>query len=175
MKKYKQIIEKASNEIKLAKRNHWRQLTNNASMKKNARKIWQIVKALINPKDPKNVPLKVNGTTFDTDQERAEVLNEHYAKINNAIVSAPNSKKDRLQERKIREYLGNQGPCEQQEFVVDFSQQELKIAISCLQKRKAPGHDGICPEMLKKLPEAALEWLLEIYNRLWYTGNYAQA
>ena len=59
-------------------------------------------------------------------------------------------------------------------YNIDFTMSELRNSLQDL-KRSSPGSDNIHNEMLKRIPETTLTFLLSIYNRLWKERSLPQS
>jgi ribonuclease HI len=133
------------------------------------KKIWSMVRRISGKPTPMSTShLKVNGMNI-----------EHPAEIANSIAStvSHNSSSDHYSDR-FRRFKAHQEQrtldfssdnCEP--YNLPFSLSELRAALSRA-RDSAAGPDNVHYQMLKHLPECALQTLLGIFNNIWMSGKF---
>lgn len=122
----------------------------------NTRAVYQIIKELSNNTSKKQVPIKSkNGTCLKSPEETKERWIEHFS----SVLNQPNPKE-------IMTFEVENDP------VIDIDEGpilsgEVAKAISKLKNNKAPGSDGIHPEMLKHASSEMMTTLTTLLNTIW--------
>lgn len=101
-----------------------------------------------------------NNQCISNKKKIADSFCEHFAKSHTAFVPLNNAH-DRKIEREFSVLLDEQIEAPENLFKFD----DVTATISALRKSKAPGRDGVTNVMIKKLPTAAVESILKIFNR----------
>ena len=114
--------------------------------------------------------LKEDGRVLVSDSEKAEAFNATYAHVSRQVRTA---RVDRAAKSRLREFRSRQCQgCDNHRTgcCAEFSETELDHQLQCLQRRKAPGPDGICNEHLAHLGPTARRALLRALNASWMEG-----
>jgi len=160
---------KARRTIRICKRNSWKSYVSRLNSQTPMNKIWNMVRRISGKPTPMTTShLKVNGVTIE--QPNA---------IANSIAStvSHNSSSNHYTDR-FRRYKAHQEqrPIDftsdnREPYNLPFSLSELQTAIHKAHD-SAAGPDNVHYQMLKHLPESALESLLNILNDIWLTGEF---
>ena len=136
------------------------------------KKIWQMIRRISGKADPAAIShLKVNNSTIEQPGEIADILastiahnssSEHYTDRFQRLKAREEKKQIRFSSNNLESY--NQ----------PFSMDELRAAIHKAHD-SATGPDNIHYQMLKNLPEVALDTLLRVFNDSWITGHFPSA
>lgn len=133
--------------------------------------IWGMAKKLTRKKAP--IPtLKVNGTDYVTDQEKADILAANYEgqftpnQDSTDFHRTTNDLSRTVLTKLTREHDMNTAPI--------FKMPELRKIIKSLHNRKAPGYDQIPTVAIKKLPHNVLKEMLQIYNSCSRTAHFPE-
>jgi len=169
---FKILRAKARRTIKSSKRDSWRSFVSQLTCKTPMKKIWNMVRR-ISGKTTRSPThhLKINGSTIDEPKEIANTL---------ASTISQNSSSDhysdefrRFKSRKEKYPLKFDSD-NTETYNEPFSMAELQAALHKAHDT-AVGPDNIHYQMLKHLPESALDTLLNIFNDIWITGNFRVA
>ena len=162
--------EKADQTIREVKTTAWNSFVETLDPRTPATEIWRVAKAVDGksraplPDTPVNSP---SGKKAVTDSEKAEVAGAAYAATSRIKISRVAS---RAAVHAVRDYL--RGPSLEEHAALEepFSKRELDNALRH-PGGKSPGHDGIHPTLLRKLPPSGKAALLQIINRSWTEGR----
>jgi len=155
--------------IKQNKSHCWRSYVSKLNNQTPMKKIWQMIRRISGKPTPAAIShLKNNNTTIEQPPEIANII---------ASAIAHNSSSDhytdsfqRLKSRQEKQEI--KFPSDNSEsYYLPFSKTELTSAIRKAHD-SATGPDNIHYQMLKNLPELALDTLLRVFNDLWVTGNF---
>ena len=114
---------------------------------------------------------KEDGRPLVSDSEKTEAFNATYAHVSRQVRAA---KVDRAAKMRLREL---QSPickaCDNHRTGCcgEFSEAELDHHLQCLQRRKAPGLDGVCNEHLAHLGPITRRALLRAINLSWLESS----
>jgi hypothetical protein len=104
---------------------------------------------------PKNFKSKT-GIEAKNDTDNATILGEHFHSLFNSQVQIDITVLDELRQHEIIHELGNPPT---------FN--EVKSAISSMKFDKAPGLTGLTTDMIKSLPNEAIQFYTDIINNFW--------
>ena len=150
-------------QVKSHARNDKRRFTENlatkaeeAARKKDMKTLYQISKRLRGDTGAnQEVPVKAaDGTVLTSMQDKIARWREHFQEILNRPDPTQTSDIPEAEE----DLDVNLGP---------ITVEEVRQAIKSLKSGKAPGKDGICPEMLKAESHATPEVLKEVFQKIW--------
>ena len=153
-----------------AKEDSWKEFLDEAISGADDNQMWRIIKSL-NGSPSSNSPNEAmvhDGKTITSDQGKANVFVDHYAKVSNIKLS----REDRRTNLTLRQHLTDPGANNQD--VEDFTLVELKKAIKKMKKKGAAGPDEIPPSFLKNLGTEAMKELLAIFNESLRSGTCPQ-
>jgi ribonuclease HI len=162
--------------LSTANRTSWQKYCSGLSLKQHSRKIYATLKSILNGRKEVNEPLEANGVTATTPIAKANMLNTHYAAVNNQHTTEDGkpvslSNRDKRLIRSNKRFLQENGPFDQW-FSADFTMKELSEALRAIPLRKAAGPDNVHPEFLAELSIYAKAVLLELLNNLWSASIY---
>ena len=155
-----------------AKSASWRSYVASLGSSANSSKAWNVIRSLRGAKAPKasrNIVLEHKGKAVVGDGPKAEAFAQHYA----AVSRHSFTKEERGRDREVRKALSadrrarlHHEPNDERgdPSGEDFVRCELERALRKLKKQGAPGPDGIAPQFLHQLGDAAKEWLLDCIN-----------
>lgn len=160
---------KARRTIKIHKRDSWRSFVSRLNNQTPMKKIWNMVRRISGkPTSTGCSHLKVNGVNIEQPADIANTM---------ASTLSYNSSSDHYNP-KFRRYKAHQEqwpinfPSDNSEsYNQPFSLTELQTALKSAHD-SATGPDNVHYQMLKHLPESALETLLQIFNNIWLTGDF---
>jgi uncharacterized protein YciW len=160
---------KARRTIKHTKRDCWKSYVSQLNSQTPMKKIWHMIRRISGKSDSAAVShLKVNNATIEQPTEIADLI---------ASTIAHNSSSDHYTER-FQRFKSRQEkqkikfPSDNLEsYNLPFSMDELRTAIHKAHN-SATGPDNIHYEMLKNLPELALNSLLRAFNDSWTNGSF---
>ena len=122
------------------------------------------IKKATGPTATKSVPLKTKSGEIITDQKKQmERWVEHYLELYSTQNVVTDAALDAISQLPVMEELDEEPTVE-----------ELSKAIDCLSTGKAPGADGIPPEVIKRGREALIEDLHELLCLCWREGSVPQ-
>ena len=104
---------------------------------------------------PRNFKSKT-GVEAKNDADNATILNEHFHSLFNSQVQFDTTVLDELKQHDTIHELGNSP-----------SFNEVKSAITSMKYDKAPGLSGLTTDMIKSLPNEAIQLYTEIINEFW--------
>ncbi|KAK7871524.1 hypothetical protein R5R35_010330 [Gryllus longicercus] len=127
--------------------------------------LWKITKKLKRP--TKHVPplRKTDGSWARTENDKAEEFAKYFA---NTFQPHPSALL--TEEKEIIEFL--ECPHQMSPPIKFFSTKEVTAGLKLLPNHKAPGHDRITGEMLKKLPKKLIALVTSIFNGIIRIGHY---
>ncbi|GFO14596.1 RNA-directed DNA polymerase from mobile element jockey [Plakobranchus ocellatus] len=108
---------------------------------------------------------------MQTDQKEADAFNKHFSKVN----SVPWDPVADPRMRRLRKILERRPIANNRTFEVEFTVNELDIALRKDKPGKAPGLDGVTQDMLTHLGPRAKGTLLNLFNRTWTSGELPRA
>jgi hypothetical protein len=167
--------EKFTSEQFKAQQSSWREFVSTLDARKEAREMFGVIKAMdgSKPKSKSSAAVRKpaggprprkQDTLATTDREKAEVFAKVYAAVSRPTVNNKQAEKTTAREarRLVNAVKGEDDP----EFV-QFVMSELELALASLQDGKAPGHDEIANEMLKKLGPTGRKVLFRFVQESW--------
>ena len=154
-----------------AKEQSWKDLLDSAISDIDDSRLWKIIKSLEGCPES-NSPNEVmihNGKTITSNERKAEIFAQHYARISKHCFSKK-ERRTNLEAKKKTRY-----PSHDSEYCRDFTRDELVKAINNMKRKGAQGPDDIPPSFLKELGPRALDELLSIFNYSWRTSTCPQS
>lgn len=132
------------------------------------KKMWRLVKNL-NRKSTSIPPLRTDEGILITPSEKCEAFADHLSNIPGNRTSGHRRNTFEISVDRSCDVIDQ---LNQSEVIPEISLQALKIEIACLKNNKAPGIDTIDNKHLKHLPDAALRFLLLIFNACLVIGYF---
>ena len=160
---------KARRTIRVNKRQSWRTYVSRLTTQTPMKKIWSMVRRISGKPAPLTKShLKLNGANIETP---LDIANTIAATVSHNSSSGHYSERFRRfkahQERRPVDFYSDNS----ETYNLPFTLTELKTAIHKAHD-SAAGPDNVHYQMLKHLPEPALESLLKIFNNIWITGEF---
>ena len=156
--------------IKASKRKSWKSYVSNLNHKTPIKKVWDMIRK-ISGKSKSTSFIHLNtkrGTKATSKEEIANTLGETFLDDSSSRNYSEKFQNIKKQEEKIKLNFTSSNT---KEYNSLFNIIELKDAIA-VSKDTATGPDDIYYQMLKYLPETALDTLLHIFNGIWTTGVF---
>ncbi|MCG8034496.1 MAG: reverse transcriptase-like protein [Candidatus Thiodiazotropha taylori] len=172
MEEYRRVREETKYILYQTKQKAWRDFVSTLTYKTDSRKIWNTIKRF-NGKPLKPVEvLKQNNTRFHNNEEKAEVLAQHYRKVCSNENLDPNFRQIReIQDPMIEQAVRDADRAGQRHaYNANFCFRELQNALN-KKKSTAPGADTVHYDMLKNMPEKGKYQLLALINKSWSEGT----
>ena len=166
--KYRQQRAKTRRTIKEAKRSSWRNFTAKINSNTNPKTIWNFVKKISN----KTVHAPINhlslgSTKALSEKQIANLMAENFAQASSIKKYSNKFNSIRIKEEKNKiKFTSDDTKCYNQLFTLDELQNSLSKS-----NNSAAGPDEIHYTFLKELPTISQEYLLNIYNNIWISGN----
>ena len=167
LNKVKNFRAKARRTIKASKRKSWKSYVSNLNYKTPIKKVWDMIRK-ISGKSKASSFTHFNtkrGTKATSKEEIANTLGETFLDNSSSRNYSEKFQNIKKQEEKIKLNFTSSNT---EEYNSLFNITELKDAIA-VSKDTATGPDDIHYQMLKHLPETALDTLLHIFNSIWTT------
>jgi len=153
-------------------RRAWNEKTSSLNLDNSTGKLWHLVKTLNEDTTThKSTTVLEEGGHFYTGKKAADILAKTFEQES---TTKPSSLRRKEVESELKAKLSqpsNPAPS----MTSDLTMAELNDAIRHLKNKKAPGKDGICNEMIKRLCPDAKKKLLELFNQSWRTGVFPTA
>jgi len=154
-----------------AKSSSWRQfctsLTCNTDLK-----VWKVIKSFSGHRSSYFIPtLHAQGISVKNKQHKSNKLANQFALSSSCLNYPPRFVNVTLtiQTRLLRNPMSHTTPIDPA-LNQDFSINELLSTISDT-KNTTPGPDNICCEMFKHMSIKSLEVMLQLFNKIWFTGK----
>ena len=173
LNKVKNFRTKARRTIKTSKRRSWKSYVSNLNNKTPIKKVWDMIRKISGKsKSPSFTHLNTKrGTKATSKEEIANTLGETFLDNSSSRNYSKKFQNIKKQEEKIKLNFTSSNT---EEYNSLFNITELKDAIA-VSKDTATGPDDIHYQMLKHLPETALDTLLHIFNGIWTTGVFPES
>ena len=173
LNKVKNFRAKARRTIKASKRKSWKSYVSNLNYKTPIKKAWDMIRKISGKsKSPSFTHLNTKrGTKATSKEEIANTLGETFLDNSSSRNYSEKFQNIKKQEEKIKINFTSSNT---EEYNSLFNITELKDAIA-VSKDTATGPDDIHYQMLKHLPETALDTLLHICNGIWTTGVFPES
>ena len=173
LNKVKNFRANARRTIKASKRKSWKSYVSNLNYKTPIKKVWDMIRKISGKsKSPSFTHLNTKrGTKATSKEEIANTLGETFLDNSSSRNYSEKFQNIKKQEEKIKLNFTSSNT---EEYNSLFNITELKDAIA-VSKDTATGPDDIHYQMLKHLPETALDTLLHIFNGIWTTGVFPES
>ena len=173
LNKVKNYRAKARRTIKASKRKSWKSYVSNLNYKTPIKKVLDMIRKISGKsKSPSFTHLNTKrGTKATSKEEIANTLGETFLDNSSSRNYSEKFQNIKKQEEKIKLNFTSSNT---EEYNNLFNITELKDAIA-VSTDTATGPDDIHYQMLKHLPETALDTLLHIFNGIWTTGVFPES
>lgn len=158
------ILIKAN--VHIDRNKQWDQFLQN--LPSGSSRFWKLSKAM-KGKKVSNIPnLNNEGSIAETDIVKANVLADIFVR-NNSTTRNWNSPVDTHVNSFMEQFLLNSFRVASSEYT---NLEEVKSIICQIKNKKSPGMDNVYGILIKNLPLAAVEFLVEIFNKCLYLGYF---
>lgn len=159
----------AKQTLKEAKENKKRTYINQIKSDSPVGQVWEKINKLNCTYKPNNSPLLVNNNLITNSKDKVKVFADYFAEI---FHSNENIDPASLQQHKAQLDLG----CgdETDSYNCHLTKKEMTNVIRTL-KSNSPGEDYIHNDMIKVLPDKYLEYILQMFNKIWDEGTIPAA
>ena len=158
--------------LKKAKQQSWETYVSTLNVHTPMAKIWSRVKKMSGKHSPNTPPcLLVNGQYISDSEEVANALASHYASVSNGSTYSESFKarKDAIESTHL-----NFDTTEENDYNSPITLMELVTTLKHCNK-SSPGEDRITYCMLRNIHHSLLNYLLDIFNKIWESGTYPSA
>ena len=168
---YKRAKARARRTVREAKRRSWSSYVSEINRFTPISEVWSRIKRISGKSCSAPLPvLRIGDRDIMHPVEVAEEIARAFSERSRGGCSDPNFKRHRTRCESAGVNFNTSG---QFAYNEPFTMEELKAQISSL-RNVAEGPDAIHNEMLRHLPEPALEALLALFNSLWERGEYPE-
>jgi ribonuclease HI len=178
---YRTFKGRAQKIIKDAASDHWKSYCNKLNRFSKLSDVWKTTKRMNGVASNNKISsVEHQGEIIDTDEGKAKIFAEYFAKISSdencstvfkmykqgILHNEPPklSRKDNKQNDELAASLTD-----------SFNLCELRQAIQQTKMQSTPGEDRISYEMLKHIPKQSTAVLLSLYNKVWQCGVFPEA
>ena len=158
--------------IKEAKTASWRNYVSSLNRFTPMTQVWTRLKRIAGQYSSVPLPvLTVNGTYINHPSDVAEAIGQAlYERCGGGTAETRQTRRQARRESGSVDF----GIADSAAYNEPFTMAELESAVSSL-RSVSEGPDTVHNDMLRRLPRAALEALLAMYNSLWETGTFPEA
>ncbi|KAL1122958.1 hypothetical protein AAG570_003283, partial [Ranatra chinensis] len=164
---YNRLHKEVQSRISQWRSSRWDELLRNVSPQDNS--LWKLTRRLNRQGSWTTPTLRTESTTATTDLEKAELLAQHFAAINNNSVNRGNDSFNEKVEAEVRRLITGRTNSQTQDA------SELYNIIKNLPSRKAPGGDTITNRTIKNLPRKCIVLLTNLINAILRRGYFPTA
>jgi exonuclease III len=172
---YRRLKAAAQRLIRDAAKQHWQDYCATLSGQTRLATVWGMARKMNGARcSPSSSALTVNGTVYDRDADKAELLAQRFAEISSSANYSPEFRSHKSDiESNNAELFANDGPDTTMSgrLNAEFSQQELHDALAEAKRKSSPGEDRVTYEFLQKLPPTGRVALLKLFNSVWRKGQ----
>uniref|UniRef100_A0A0B7BQ42 Endonuclease/exonuclease/phosphatase domain-containing protein n=2 Tax=Arion vulgaris TaxID=1028688 RepID=A0A0B7BQ42_9EUPU len=147
-------------------RKSWKEKTASLNMEKDTQKLWRLTKALNDDNPSRGKTVLQQGEQLLTGKRAATLMAQCYKQESSCSISQEQGKEVRSEINATFKKATSE-PC----MEVDITLTELQRALKKLNRKKAPGPDGVSNDMLKQIGPIAQSLLLQIFNNSWRQGR----
>ena len=152
---YNTIRNKTTKIVKQAKQDFEHKLSN--EVKSNPKSFWKYVQSKTKSKSTLGILNKPDGSQAETDQDKAETLNQFFASV---FTVEDMSNVPSFQDRAFLTILDN----------ITFTQDMVRECLSKLDHSKSPGPDGVHNRVLKELADILAQPVADLFNESMDSG-----
>ncbi|KAL1122950.1 hypothetical protein AAG570_003275 [Ranatra chinensis] len=177
---YNRLHKEVRSRISQWRSNRWDELLRNVSPQDNS--LWKLTRRLNRQGSWTTPTLRTETTTATTDLEKAELLAQHFAAINNNSVNRGNDSFNEKVEAEVRRLITGRTNSQTQDASEvgpntisspkHATPREIEKIIKKLKNNKSPGSDGIPNTVLKHFTRKALVKLTNITNAILKHAHY---
>ncbi|KAL1124059.1 hypothetical protein AAG570_001829 [Ranatra chinensis] len=177
---YNRLHKEVRSRISQWRSSRWDELLRNVSPQDNS--LWKLTRRLNRQGSWTTPTLRTEAVTATTDLEKAELLVQHFAAINNNSVNRGNDSFNEKVEAEVRRLITGRKNSQAQDASEVGSQtitspkhatpREIEKIIKKLKNNKSPGSDGIPNTVLKHFTRKALVKLTNITNAIFKHAHY---
>jgi len=157
----RRLENEAKEVIKQTKEKKWKEYINEINSKSPPSEVWNKIKKLKSKYKATTSPLIINNSLITETKEKAKVFAEYFEET----LYIPQVAVDDNRER-ILEKIADMGDS----YNAALTREEMDNTLRKI-KGSSPGEDYVHNSMLKELPEEAKKLLLELFNKVWDSGN----
>jgi ribonuclease HI len=170
---YRRLKGVAQNTLKRKAREHWTNYCDTLTDATKLSSVWRMAKGMNGVNTHSDIPgLSFDGRSANTSEEKANMLADTFERH-----SSDSNYSIKFAQHKARceadvTFAEDNSAIDARDTPMNqlYSLHELKSALDQVKKSTAPGMDKIQYELMKKLPIAALNKLLSLYNTIWIKG-----
>jgi ribonuclease HI len=166
---YKRAKGVARKIIKLSKRTSWRNYVSTLTSSSSSSQVWKRIRRIQKKFVPLPLSFLSHGNSFlTTTSDIAEKLASTFSEVSRTA-----SRPQPFQQYKscVEKRALNFNSSNSEVYNNTFSSQELFSALR-ISRNTAVGGDDIHYEMIRHLPSTGTQFLLELFNRIWRTGDF---
>lgn len=165
---YKSAKADVQKTIRREKITFWERYTSTLTKESKITSIWKMAKKMSGNNSQFTIPTLVdNNIEHSTPIDKANLFAKHFAAISSDSNFAPQFTSIKKPREEAWKNVTPSADPSTAELNDEFSLFEIKRAIRQTHNLTAPGVDTITYELLKHLPNSALETLLVFYNQIW--------
>ena len=169
MDNYRIIRAKSRRTIRSSRRQSWQNFVSTINSRTSMKKVWNVISKISGKKSPTAVHhLSVNGTEVSSVPDIANTLGQTFSNNSSSAhyTDTFNTRRRQAEKQQLKFKSNNI-----ESYNALFSLQELSMAIE-KSSDSAVGPDDIHYQMLKHLPQSALNTLLHIINQSWSSEHF---
>jgi len=165
---YKRVRAKTRYIILQAKRNSWKQYVMSIDNRTPIKNIYNKVKKISGKFNSPPAPLLLHNNQIVSDSsEIANIFGNSLSRISEGSSNPQFIRRKRAVEVQNLNFYTEVI----ESYNEDLSMAELKDALN-KSRNSAPGEDAVSYQMLKQLPESALDFILQLFNRIWREESF---
>ena len=154
--------------LKTAQRDSWKAYVSSITARTPLTQVFNRVRKISGKFSPPPPPVLLHaGETVADPKTVAGLFAEHFASVSRKDPTAPGARHRQNLESLDINFASSGG----ESYNVPFSAAELKVALSQCHD-SSPGSDDIPYAFLRHMSESALNFLLNLYNLIWHSGEF---
>ena len=167
MEEWKKLDNLIKEEERIYRKETWKRFVEELDESTETSKVWNMIKTLKGDKkeQKENEILVIDKKEYSSDKKKAEAFILQYQTISKGKEDKEDKALLLKMKKKVRRYQ------EKEEYGIPFNIYELEMAIDQVEEKRKGGTDGIEPAMVKNMGTTMKQWLLDIYNESWKTGE----
>jgi len=171
MEIYKNAKAECKDIIQNEKTKYWQNYCSTLNQDTKLDSVWRMAKRIKGNNSTKVIPtLKdQNNKLYENNTEKANLIAQQIQATSN---NSNTSKKFKNRKAKFEtKWLNKEYHQPKNDYDSPFTHHELQNALRTRKNTSAPGEDNITYEVIKNLPQNCIEFLLNIYNKIWEIGE----